>query len=645
MPSLFRTLKFQITVALLTVLVLFAATTLYTLYIFDRQRGNHALLNLATKLELTTQLLAAQAMNYKENAPRDYATYYRDVRLYYQDLQAHIRTFEQIANAFMAQRFDPFLTGLSHVMYPNLTGATRAAVEQVKAVWTQYRDELEERLGPNKAEPRLEWAAEYVIAHHRTLEQATEGLLITLQRQVNAEQRRATILNRWVLVLTVGIAASILLWFFVCVLRPLDRAVQGFRKVAQGEFGHQVEISGNNEIAWLTHSFNDLSRRLRSIFWLIDRIQQGSDLQETLRFVAEEFKDLLPLDWVGVLFVTSDNTAIRLEHAYANGQSERLVQLHFPLQGTPLERALDKGEPLHIPDLVSRTHNPPFRVLEILAEKGRKDVIFLPFSKPIPGALMFATSQANAYTAEHLELLTNIAHLITHSFARTIKLAEHARLAAIGQFASGVAHEIRSPLATIGMALDYFQRADLQDAGLKRAQLASREVDRVTRLLEDMLLYAKPMKLDLAAVDLRELLGTFLETNHALAEQRHQHFKRHIEGSVRPVLGDRDRLIQVFLNLARNACEAGPEASEIQWQLVEAITPGMVCVGVRNEGEPIPLEMQERLFEPFFTTKAGGTGLGLGIVKRIVDAHGGDIHIESNATGTEVTVTLPAIAP
>jgi signal transduction histidine kinase len=639
-----RTLKFQITGALLLILVLFGLALHFTSKALKEQGHSNVLLSLAGKLQLTSEQLAIQGMNYKENAPRDPATYRRDLRLYYQDLMAHVMTFDRISASFMHGTFGPELTGFDRMVRPTLSPDTLRAVDRLQAVWKAYRAGLGRALGPDEAEPRLEKGADFVIAEHASLNRATDGLMRAYQAQVAEQLQLINWINAGAWLGAVLITLGILLWFFLRVLRPLDRAVLGFRQVAQGDFGHQVESSGDHEIAWLTDSFNRLSRRLYACFRLIDRIQQGSDLNDTLRFVAEEFPALLPLDWVGVLFVTGNGASIKLERAYVDGHPQVIPNAHFSLEGTLLQRAMASGEPLHIPD-VSQTAgaDPRYRFLSLLSASGAKDAIFLPVTEqsPLPGVLVFASRRPHTYSRDHLELLANIAGLVTHSFGRTLRLAEHARLAAIGQFASGIAHEVRSPLTTITLALDYFCKADLPGSAGKRALLARQEADRVARLVEEMLVYAKPLRLDLHELDLTGLVADFIQTHADLATPRSQTLELSDGAQHGSILGDRDRLLQVLINLTQNACEAAPEGSRIALRLSQQTELGTLTLRVENPGPPIPPEALSRLTEPFFTTKADGTGLGLAIVKRLVDAHGGELNISSDPQGTRFQVTLP----
>jgi signal transduction histidine kinase len=647
-----RSLKFQIFAALFAVLVLLAAANIATYQALAQQRNHHAILNLAGQLQLTTEQMTISGMNYLENAPRDYETYYRDVRLYYQDLMAQMGIFDEVTTAFMHQEFPAGLTGLDSPVREPLDDEAMQAANHLESIWQKFRDELMTALGTEQGEPRLEWAAEYITENHVALEKATANLRNVFQQSVNAHVWQINLTNRLVLIAAVVIAAGIFIWFLMRVLRPLNQSLAGFARVARGDFGHQVTVSTKNEIALLSNAFNHLSGRLNALFHLIDRIQHGSDLNETLEFVSEEFTPILPIDWIGALFLSADHTRFSLEGAFSDGRAEIIGDRYYPLAGTLIEQAFHSGEPLHVPDIPGKaSSHAGYIFLRTLAKRGMRDGIFLPMDGmgPMPGVLVFATRQPDTYTDEHLELLKNIAHLVTYSLGRTVQLVEKARLAAIGGFASAIVHELRSPLATISLALDYFDRPNMPEAARKRAALANQESKRMARLLSDILLYAKPLELNVQPLSLHGVISELLQTHTEIARQRNQQFV--LNPAEQPndgtrVMGDHDRLTQLFLNLARNACEASPEGSAITWILSANTPPGSVSVTVHNTGSPIPSELLPRLFEPFFTTREEGTGLGLAIVKQMVDAHGGSIEVESDAVrGTRVRVVFPAVRP
>lgn len=642
LPAWSQTLRFQISAALLLLVGLFCFSTLYSLQVLEAQRDDDRLLQLAGRLEPMVQQLAMQAMNYKANAPRDYPTYYRDLELYYQDLMTQRSELDGIIRAFESGSFadqdmpDP----MAQVV---LAPATHAAARKLAEFWNGYGEELDRTIGDNKEEPRLEWAAEYVMAQKHGLRMSVDELLRTLEADLNARHDRAHRLSRLVLIGTLVFAIGVFIWFLLRVLRPLNLAVAGFQRVATGDFSHQVEIQRNDEIGWLAMAFNQLTRRLGTIFQLSTELQRGGDLNETLGFVAREVPALLPLDWVGALFVGEDGQ-VRLERAYADGELEQSVGTRFALAGTLLRECLETGEPLHVGDVRELALlEPHYHFLRQLDARGRRDAIFLPVTdySPVPVVLVFASRRAHAYSGEHQELLKNLSLLMALSFGRTVRLAQHAQLAAVGQFASGVAHEIRTPLATLSLALDYFAQANLPESARKRADLARGEVTRMGRLLEEMLLYAKPLQLRHERLDLAELFRDLVATHAEWLRQRRQELVLTVDATEVVVDGDRDRLTQLFLNLIRNGSDAAPPDSEISVNLSDSGQRELM-VRVRNPGEPIPPERLDKLFEPFFTTKASGTGLGLAIVRRLVDVHGGRIEVNSDAAaGTCFAVALP----
>lgn len=218
-----------------------------------------------------------------------------------------------------------------------------------------------------------------------------------------------------------------------------------------------------------------------------------------------------------------------------------------------------------------------------------------------------------------------------------------ARLAEIGELAAMIVHEVRNPLTTVLMGLHAFEQMDLPERARLRLTFALEESTRLQRLLNEILMYARDQSLDLEPLE----LGPFLQ--RLCDEFRHQPvaMERHINTAglqpLGPIMGDRDRLKQVFINLLSNACEAISNGETITCSLMEANTT--VTVEVHNGGDPIPPDVLPKLTQPFFTTKSSGNGLGLAITRRIIEAHRGTFQITSSAeTGTIVMIQLPKAA-
>jgi PAS domain S-box-containing protein len=226
------------------------------------------------------------------------------------------------------------------------------------------------------------------------------------------------------------------------------------------------------------------------------------------------------------------------------------------------------------------------------------------------------------------------------------KLSEQAiaRLAEIGELATMIVHEVRSPLTTVLMGLNAFSQRELSERDRLRLNLALEESERLQKLLNEILQYARQQVLDRQPLDVNQLVQEVADTlaPERIYENRHLVLSYH--GQSLTIEADRDKLKQVFINLITNACEAVEAGDAVTWSISQ---PGSdwVQISVHNGGDPIPPEVLPKLTQPFFTTKSTGNGLGLAITKRIVEAHDGELTITSSAeAGTVVTITLPRVA-
>jgi PAS domain S-box-containing protein len=219
-----------------------------------------------------------------------------------------------------------------------------------------------------------------------------------------------------------------------------------------------------------------------------------------------------------------------------------------------------------------------------------------------------------------------------------------AHLAEIGELAAMIVHEVRNPLTTVLMGLTALKGIELPERNRHHLTLALEDAERLQRLLNEILLYAKRQVLQCSELELNTFVSELLDSlqNISGVAERQLQFVSSLP-SVR-ALGDRDKLKQVFINLIRNACDAIEPGEMITWRIDLGTAAGQVCISVHNGGSPIPTEVLAKLGTPFFTTKPSGHGLGLAIVRRIVEAHDGKLLIESDAEiGTIVKIQLPFI--
>jgi two-component system, NtrC family, sensor histidine kinase HydH len=218
-------------------------------------------------------------------------------------------------------------------------------------------------------------------------------------------------------------------------------------------------------------------------------------------------------------------------------------------------------------------------------------------------------------------------------------LARAERLKSLGEMAAGMAHEVKNPLAAIRSSAQMLTgRLSGKDAEL--ASIVVNEVDRLNRVVNDFLDYARPAPLRREQVLLSSLLDSCLELLAPVIREASVAVTRRYPTDERKVSADPNQLRQVFLNLILNAVQALGSGGEVTLDVSQA--GGTTRVSVRDTGPGIPPDKLQQVCEPFYSTKPGGTGLGLPIAQRIVAEHGGRLEIAcATGAGTTATVVLP----
>jgi two-component system nitrogen regulation sensor histidine kinase GlnL len=229
------------------------------------------------------------------------------------------------------------------------------------------------------------------------------------------------------------------------------------------------------------------------------------------------------------------------------------------------------------------------------------------------------------------------------------------RLSTIGTLAAGLAHEIKNPLGGIRGATQLLDMELSADDELRECtRVILKEVQRVNRIVEELLDLASPRSLNLVGVNLHKILAHIVFLQQQATEGKSITFQRQLDPSIPPILADEGRLTQLFLNLIKNAVEAVGENGVIvissrvvaEYSMTQKgeRRSRMVAIEISDDGRGMSREEQDSLFTPFYTTKERGTGLGLAICQKIVAEHRGMIRVESEeGVGTTFTIMLPLI--
>jgi signal transduction histidine kinase len=219
------------------------------------------------------------------------------------------------------------------------------------------------------------------------------------------------------------------------------------------------------------------------------------------------------------------------------------------------------------------------------------------------------------------------------------KLVKQERLAAIGQVSSMVGHDLRNPLTGIAGATYYLKKrlsSSLDEPSKEMFALIENNIRQSNEIVNDLLEYSKDVKLELKKTILKSLVQNALSTVILSANIN----VIDTTDEKQDITLDVQKMKRVFINIIENAVDAMSNGGTLK--ISSAQTDGYIRIAFSDTGSGIPRENLEKIWIPFFTTKAKGMGLGLPICKRIVEAHGGTITIESAASkGTTVTIALP----
>ncbi|HYA27731.1 MAG TPA: ATP-binding protein, partial [Acidobacteriota bacterium] len=413
-------------------------------------------------------------------------------------------------------------------------------------------------------------------------------------------------------------------WFSRYLSRRVQRLVQFTSKVAAGSFPQEFFPARNHdEIAVLERHLNEMSAKLRADIQQIVGEKEKTD--SILRCMVE---GVLVLDPKGQVMVINDQARTMFN--------------------TP------EGRDLHGLSVLELTRHP--EIHDILQEVLKLNFASESFSKEVE------LENARWFRINAVPLRTTIGMslgsiLVFHDIT-DIKRLETVR----ADFVANVSHELRTPLTAIRGYVETLLHAAPDDAGDRQQflQIIERNTERLSRLTEDLLalsdLESGKIHLSLQALDVRQLLQRVMEVFWDQAAKKRLKLIQTVADGVPAIQGDTDRLQQLLINLVDNAIKYTPAGGTVSLTAARVgnlhDAPAQVEIAVADTGAGIPEKDLPRLTERFYrvdkarSRDLGGTGLGLAIVKHIVQAHRGELKIESVLNrGTTVRVRLPSVEP
>ena len=425
MHNWFKSLRVQIGLAILIIFLLMAGTLGYTLYALNLRQHDYLILNLTGQLRVISQTITDQSLNYTQQAPDNYSNYDRDLKSYWPNLQKQINLYEKITRSLESRVIDAELGGHGphSKIQCNWDDRSRLQMDIATADWRSFKKGFDQKIGSNVNEPQLTYAAEYISQNGNKLIRSSERLAIAFELMME-EKLNFIRLFQWIAAGTATLFLILILAILQnLVFKPLKTTIKGFNLIANGNFNHQLPIIQRNEIGQMALEFNRLTDRLNSMFRLTDRINQGKKLDETLQFVYEEFQTFVPFDWVGIFYISPDNSHFLIERLY----SPHLVKLKegdsFNARIGSFAKMQEKPMAFSYASLSAQSNlsYQSNNIDEAFAQNNLNSAVYLPLLSHLKSsAVMVFASKNQSYQQEHVEFLANIGTTVSHILEKTI---------------------------------------------------------------------------------------------------------------------------------------------------------------------------------------------------------------------------------
>jgi signal transduction histidine kinase len=395
-------------------------------------------------------------------------------------------------------------------------------------------------------------------------------------------------------------------------LQPIRRLTREVERLRQGEYETGSELGGEEEFKELAAQLHLLGEKLQS-----DRLKVlGENVH--IQQVVDQLED-------GFIFLTHDRRILFFNKAAEVVLGKPIRQI----QGWRVEEALEASHPLRglLSDDAAGSER---RGATIALRRDGRSREFVVSRFAVADA---ERSMGTMLLLKDLESIRTLRSLVSYS----------AKLTALGRLTSGVAHEVKNPLNAMTIHLELLrERLGAAGEGVREnLDVIGSEIKRLDRAVQGFLKFVRPQELTLAAVDLNELLRGL----EALLQPEWQpsgvRFVTDLDPRIFSIRGDEELLRQAFLNMLLNACQAMPDGGTIR--IATALEQGESArIAIADEGVGIPGEELDKIFSLYYTTKAGGSGIGLSLVYRIVQMHDGSIDVTSEVgKGTTFVVRIP----
>jgi len=414
--------------------------------------------------------------------------------------------------------------------------------------------------------------------------------------------------------------------------------------------GHAAQVIRNT---WLYEQLRHKTRLLETLVSVGQSINSSLNLDDVLEGITRETAGLIPAQVASLqlLDATGDWLELRAQHGAGTDYQERP---RLGVGDSFLGSVVRRRKPSQVENVQT---SPQYQHPEIARREGLVSLLSVPliFNEQCLGTLNVYTDTPHAFSNEEVSTLTALSELSALAiekarlYERTVDVEEQLRrneqLSALGLLAAEVAHEIRNPLTVMKML---YHSLDLnfedEDPRAEDARVLGDKMNHLDAIVDRIVNFARNAEPQMGQVNIHELLEDLaLLTRHKL-QHLHITLEQNLSTDLPKVRADATQLSQAFLNLILNAAEAMPDGGTLT--ISSAEDEGTIAVVFTDTGHGMTEEQRERAFTGMLsTTKEKGAGLGLAIVAKVAEAHGGRVEVETReGEGTTITLRLPITA-
>jgi signal transduction histidine kinase len=449
----------------------------------------------------------------------------------------------------------------------------------------------------------------------------------------------------------------------------MDKRIPQYVKAAlsmkEGQFDVELPVEGNDDVARLGSALKDLARVLESRFEevrtlsaITTQVNAGLILDEILNHVFETFRPIIPYNRIGFSLLEENGTVVRARWARSDAPVMEITGGYSArLQGSSLQQIIETRKPRILNDLeVYLNEHPASDSTQRVVKEGMRSSLTCPLvamNKPI-GFMFFSSMKPYTYEKVHTELFRQIAGQLATIVEKGRLYQQLVELNELkNKFLGMAAHDLRNPLSAIKGLLELTLEGSFGTLGVEQREMLTE----VSKASDGMLILVNDL-LDVSAIEsghvtlhvnphhIEEIIELCVKSNRMFAAPKSIELTTDLPPKLPLVSVDPDRIKQVINNLVSNAIKYSLPITTVK--VTARVAGNELHVAVIDQGQGIPKGELDRLFKDFSRTSVRptgnerSTGLGLAIARRMVEAHGGSIWVDSSVgTGSTFTFSLP----